>query len=77
MLLRDGPGFGIYFMGFEMVKRKLGVSEKDKVDFKYYGMTEGQVAFRKFMSGGTAGCLTWTIAYPADVIKTRLQTVKN
>jgi len=29
------------------------------------------------MSGGIAGCLTWTIAYPADSIKTRLQTVKN
>ncbi len=41
MLLRDGPGFGIYFMGFEMVKRSLGVSEHDRTEFNYYGMSEG------------------------------------
>jgi hypothetical protein len=41
MLLRDGPGFGIYFCGFEMVKRRLGVSENDRVEFGYYGMTDG------------------------------------
>lgn len=31
MLLRDGPGFGIYFMGFELMKRSLGVSEQDRI----------------------------------------------
>jgi len=30
MLLRDGPGFGLYFTLFEAVKRRLGVSEKDR-----------------------------------------------
>jgi hypothetical protein len=29
------------------------------------------------MSGGIAGCITWTLAYPADTIKTRMQTVGN
>lgn len=32
---------------------------------------------RRFMSGGIAGCITWTVAYPADTIKTKMQTVKN
>ena len=40
MLLRDGPGFGIYFCGFEMMKRKFGVSENDRIEFEYYGMSE-------------------------------------
>jgi hypothetical protein len=40
MLIRDGPGFGIYFCGFEIMKRKLGVSEQDKIEHNYYGMSE-------------------------------------
>ena len=40
MLIRDGPGFGLYFCGFEMMKRRLGVSEQDKIDHNYYGMSE-------------------------------------
>jgi hypothetical protein len=77
MMIRDGPGFGIYFLGFEMLKRRFGVSEVDRIEHGYHGLTEWQVAVRKFFSGGIAGCLTWTIAYPADTIKTKLQTVKN
>ena len=41
MLLRDGPGFGIYFCGFEMMKRNFGVSENDRIEFGYYGMSNG------------------------------------
>lgn len=74
MLIRDGPGFGIYFMLFENNKRRLGVSEKDRAEHNYYGMSNAQVGLRKFFSGGVAGCLTWTVAYPADTIKTKLQT---
>jgi hypothetical protein len=39
MLIRDGPGFGIYFMMFENNKRRLGVSEKDRLEHQYYGMS--------------------------------------
>jgi hypothetical protein len=39
MLIRDGPGFGIYFMMFENNKRRLGVSEKDRTNNNYYGMS--------------------------------------
>ena len=77
MLLRDGPGFGVYFAMFEVNKRKLGVSEKDRVDHNYHGMSQLQVAARKFISGGVAGCATWTVAYPADTLKTRLQSAKT
>lgn len=30
MLLRDGPGFGVYFAGFEYIKMHLGVSDKHR-----------------------------------------------
>jgi hypothetical protein len=35
-------------------------------------MTDRQIGLRRFLAGGIAGCLTWTIAYPADYIKTHL-----
>ena len=28
------------------------------------------------LAGGLAGMLTWTICYPADFLKTRMQTMK-
>ena len=40
MLLRDGPGFGVYFAIFEMNKRHLGVSERDRIDHDYHQMSQ-------------------------------------
>ncbi len=74
MMIRDGPGFGIYFMIFENIKRRFGVSEKDRTEHNYYGMSKSQIYTRRFLSGGISGCLSWTVAYPADTIKTKLQT---
>ena len=74
LLIRDGPGFAIYFCTFEALKRKFGVSEKDRIDHHYYGMSQTDVNLRKFLSGGLSGCMTWTIAYPADTIKTNMQS---
>ena len=39
MLLRDGPGFAIYFCTFEALKRRFRVSEKDRLENDYHGMT--------------------------------------
>ena len=40
MLLRDGPGFAVYFCTFEALKRKLKVSEQDRLEHNYHGMTQ-------------------------------------
>ena len=71
MLIRDGPGFGIYFMTFAKLKAKLGVSESDK-QRHYNGLSSQQVGLRQFVSGGLAGGATWMFCYPADLIKTKL-----
>ena len=70
------PGFAIYFGSFEAFKKLAGVSDDDKLQNNFYGLTEGQIAIRKFLSGGFAGVITWTIAFPADTIKTKIQTAK-
>jgi hypothetical protein len=40
MLMRDGPGIGIYFTAFEFNKRHLGVSEWDRELNNYHGMSD-------------------------------------
>jgi hypothetical protein len=76
MLVRDGPGFGMYFMIFAKMKSLLGVAESDKAH-DYNGLSGFQVGLRQFVSGGTAGASTWCFCYPADTIKTKLQTASN
>jgi solute carrier family 25 carnitine/acylcarnitine transporter 20/29 len=61
-LLRDVPGSVGYFGGFEAIKRALTPKDSEAS------------AFRVFLAGGFAGMINWTIAIPADVIKSRIQT---
>ena len=75
MMLRDGPGFGLYFCVFNFLKRQFGVSDSDRIDSNYHGMSQKEIGLRQFLSGGLAGCSTWTLAYPADSLKTQMQTV--
>ena len=67
MLVRDIPGFGIYFGSFEAFKTLLRVHDGQPDGMGYWSF-----AFRKFLSGGLSGVVTWTIAFPADAIKTKM-----
>lgn len=51
-----------YFGGFEAIKQALTPKDSEAS------------AFRVFLAGGFAGMINWTIAIPADVIKSRIQT---
>ena len=72
MLLRDGPGFAVYFSAFGYLKTKLRVSDIDR-DRNYNGLSDIQVAMRKFLAGGLTGMITWTFAFPLDTVKTNMQ----
>lgn len=58
---REVPGFAIYFLTYENLKRNQSGSEKtiNKKD--------------TFLFGGFAGALSWLFIYPQDLIKTRIQ----
>ncbi|EWM25764.1 solute carrier family 25 member 45 [Nannochloropsis gaditana] len=63
-LVRDLPAFGCYFALYEVVKDKL----------------EGRGAspwLSSSVAGGFAGCFSWIIVYPVDVIKTVMQTQRG
>ena len=66
--LRDVPSWGVYFCSYDFSKEKLSLMS-DKIfhenlhpDRRRYLITN--------LSGGIAGCVSWFMCYPLDVIKT-------
>lgn len=60
---RDIPGFGIYFCSYEYLRVKC-------ID---NGCSTG---FASFMSGGTAGALSFLLLHPFDVLKSAHQELR-
>lgn len=78
MLLREIPTYSVYFCVFETSKRRFGISDEHKLDQGgYAGLTDSQVVCRRLASGALSGCIAWTFAYPADIIKVNLQSAGN
>lgn len=75
-LLRDVPGFALYFGLFEQIKIKLKVSDYDRRQSNYHGMSEKVIFLRKFVSGGMAAILSWTVLFPLDTLKTQMQSTQ-
>ncbi|XP_051908439.1 solute carrier family 25 member 47-A isoform X1 [Hippocampus zosterae] len=62
LALRDGPGFGMYFLTYNTVCELLSGSRTEKPAW-------GAV----MLAGGFAGTVAWSMSTPMDVIKARLQ----
>jgi len=61
-LVRDIPGSVAYFGAYEFLKRKLS-TKSDQLN-----------PLSILFAGGMAGMANWSVAIPADVIKSRMQT---
>jgi len=62
---RDVPPLGIYFYTYEYLKSRLRGTEKtDKFS-------------SRLLSGGVAGTVCWLVAFPMDVIKTRMMVSQD
>jgi len=85
---REVPAFGVYFAFYDVFKDRIqislkqwdGGSEKTLVTkataFETQQQQENQSLswFASMIAGGLTGALTWAVVYPADVIKTQIQT---
>ena len=64
---RDTPAFAVYFATYEgsmhYIAKKKGISKKELSHKLLY----------PFICGGITGIVTWSINYPVDLIKTRIQ----
>ena len=64
-LLRDTPASGMYFASYELLQNLMTPEGKTRKDLS---------AGRTLFAGGMAGIFNWSVAIPADVLKSRLQT---
>ena len=68
LMLRDVPGWGIYFWSYETLKSMFGIPEAKK---QGTDKTMLNVAIQMWC-GGVAGQASWMIGYPFDIIKTQI-----
>ncbi|XP_048105591.1 mitochondrial basic amino acids transporter isoform X1 [Alosa alosa] len=61
-LLRETPCFGVYFLTYDLLTRRMGCEPDDPY-----------IIPKLLFAGGTSGVTCWLSTYPVDVIKTRLQ----
>jgi len=61
-IAREIPAFGTYFLSYEWMVRKMQRHNCEP--------STGAILF----AGGMAGCMSWLVSYPVDVIKSRLQS---
>ena len=64
---RDTPAFGTYFASYYGMMNYLA---------RRKGISRGELSERliyPFVCGGLTGIITWTINYPVDLVKTRIQ----
>ncbi|XP_062267603.1 mitochondrial basic amino acids transporter-like [Platichthys flesus] len=61
-LIRETPGFGVYFLAYDVLTRHLGCEPNDRYMIP-----------KLLFCGGMAGIASWLSTYPVDVIKSRLQ----
>uniref|UniRef100_A0A672M767 Solute carrier family 25 member 29 n=1 Tax=Sinocyclocheilus grahami TaxID=75366 RepID=A0A672M767_SINGR len=61
-VIRETPGFGIYFLAYDTLTRALGCD----ADADY-------IIPKLLLAGGMSGMASWISTYPVDVIKSRLQ----
>ena len=61
---REMPGYFFFFMAYEATRHALTPAGKTKDEIG---------ALRTVVAGGVAGVTLWTIIFPADVVKSRLQ----
>jgi solute carrier family 25 carnitine/acylcarnitine transporter 20/29 len=73
---REVPAFGLYFVTYDYMKDQVNSfltrqsEDPNSVTIPEHSHTWIASAF----AGGCAGCITWMVVYPLDVIKTRVQT---
>jgi len=72
-LLRDVPGYGVYFFVYESLKRQFGISEHDNEGSENGSSHGGANIATVILSGGLAGMVYHASVHPIDVCKSIIQ----
>jgi len=69
MLLRDVPGWGVYFFTYEYLKALMRLDSSEQKSIQQMSNLE---LLTLMWAGGVAGQMSWIVSYPWDVIKTTI-----
>lgn len=76
---REIPSFGLYFSTYDFVKDSVSGMLSSSKQRQYDGNDDSADSLHMWaassLAGGFSGALTWSIIYPFDVIKTKIQTL--
>jgi len=73
LMMRDVPGWGIYFFSYEFLKRQFNMQEA-----KRNGTDNNRLNLMiKMWCAGVAGQCSWFVSYPLDIIKTQIQCTED
>jgi solute carrier family 25 (mitochondrial carnitine/acylcarnitine transporter), member 20/29 len=74
MLLRDVPGWGVYFFTYEYLKSLMRLDSSEQKSIQQMSNLE---ILTLMWAGGVAGQMSWIVSYPWDVIKTTMQCTET
>jgi solute carrier family 25 (mitochondrial carnitine/acylcarnitine transporter), member 20/29 len=64
LLLRDIPGWGVYFWFYEVMKRHFNLTHLKAAEMNWSQL------LTLMLAGGLAGQVCWVSSYPFDIVKT-------
>lgn len=77
-ILRQTPSLAVYFPVYNILKESIGELYTSR---SYSNTTNSNINnnsspwWSSALAGGLAGCLSWTIIYPIDAVKSRIQSL--
>lgn len=74
-ILRQALSFSVYFPVYNIMKNAIGSSYNNTNNSNNNNNNTDSPWWSSALAGGLAGCLSWTIVYPIDVIKSRIQSL--
>ena len=72
---REIPAFGLYFAVYDYMKDRANLYLAEQAGLEpNVNAQHSHTWIASAFAGGCAGCLSWAMVYPVDVLKTRIQT---
>ena len=72
--VRDVPAYGVYMFVYEVTVDRLATGGRDDSAPDSSSSSSTEMVLNSLVAGGIAGLCSWTLALPADVVKTRVQS---
>jgi len=74
-MLRQTPSLAVYFPVYHMLKESVADFHRSRSGTKSIITQTDSLWWSSAIAGGLAGCLAWTIVYPIDAVKSRIQSL--